>query len=347
MSKISIIVPIYNAQEYLDKCIDSLISQTMKNIEIILINDGSKDNSLEICKRYEKTDQRIKVINKINGGVSSTRNLGLKIANGEYILFVDSDDYLEVDACEELYKNIIQKDSDLLIYNYIKHTNKDAVYIDNLIEKDELKKEEIIEELVLNLIGGEEIGKTHILSSFRSPWIYMYKKSILTKYNICFDESLIIGEDFIFNILYMLNIEKLAVSKGYFYHYCINDESATNIYKENYWDIHKKILIKLKEILAKNYIREDIRIKLKKRINALAFSYMIGIIRNENSIKNTNRYKNKIKKIRVIYSKDEIIKEYFTIDEMDFFSISNKIKFIMLKLKMFNLLYLIYKIFKR
>lgn len=100
--KISIIVPVYNVAQYLQRCIDSLIEQTYRNIEIILVNDGSTDSSLEICERNARIDSRIRIINKINGGLSDARNCGLKVATGDYVLFVDSDDYIEVDACEKL-----------------------------------------------------------------------------------------------------------------------------------------------------------------------------------------------------------------------------------------------------
>ena len=92
---VSIIVPIYNTEKYLRKCVDSILKQTYENLEVILVNDGSPDNSLEICREYERLDSRVKVINKKNGGLSSARNAGLEICTGKYITFVDSDDYLK------------------------------------------------------------------------------------------------------------------------------------------------------------------------------------------------------------------------------------------------------------
>ena len=112
--KVSIIVPVYNVQDYLSECIESLINQTLKDIEIILVNDGSTDNSLEICKNYAKKDNRIYIIDKKNGGLSSARNRGLDIAKGEYILFVDSDDYIINTACEILYKNAVSMNVDII-----------------------------------------------------------------------------------------------------------------------------------------------------------------------------------------------------------------------------------------
>ena len=108
MDKISIIVPVYNNYNFLDKCLDSIINQTYKNIEIILINDGSTDNSLKKLKKYAKVDSRIILINKKNEGVSKARNDGIKISTGKYITFVDSDDYLECDAIEKIYIALIK-----------------------------------------------------------------------------------------------------------------------------------------------------------------------------------------------------------------------------------------------
>ena len=100
---ISIIVPIYNVSKYLDKCLNSLINQTYKNIEIILINDGSTDNSISICLKYKKKDKRIRLYNKKNGGLSSARNMGIKYSKGNYLFFVDSDDFLDLEIIEYLY----------------------------------------------------------------------------------------------------------------------------------------------------------------------------------------------------------------------------------------------------
>src|SRR5207253_2318057 len=103
MPNVSIIVPVYNNEKYLSECLDSLINQTLKDIEIILVNDGSNDNSLLICYEFGKIDGRIKVIDKPNGGVSSARNTGLKLASGKYVGFVDSDDWIESDMYEKMY----------------------------------------------------------------------------------------------------------------------------------------------------------------------------------------------------------------------------------------------------
>lgn len=116
--KVSIIVPIYNAQNYINKTIKSLINQTLKEIEIILVNDGSKDESKQICEKYAKEDDRIILINKTNGGIADTRNVGMQIATGKYIMFLDADDLFEMDSCEKMFYAIEKSGADYVIGNY-------------------------------------------------------------------------------------------------------------------------------------------------------------------------------------------------------------------------------------
>lgn len=124
MIKISIIVPIYNAKKYLSRCLESLINQTLKEIEILTINDGSKDNSDKIIKEYMKKDSKIRIYNKENGGLSDARNYGLKMAKGKYILFVDADDCIEKNTCKELYEIAEKEQLEILKFNYFDEKNK-------------------------------------------------------------------------------------------------------------------------------------------------------------------------------------------------------------------------------
>lgn len=146
--KISVIVPIYNVEKYLEKCIDSIINQTYKNLEIILVDDGSTDSCSKICKEYEKIDKRIKVIYKENGGLSDARNAGLKIATGDYIGFVDSDDYIEKSMYEKML-SVFDSRIDIVEcgVNYV-YTNE-INYGDSIGNDFRLNTEEALEELIL------------------------------------------------------------------------------------------------------------------------------------------------------------------------------------------------------
>lgn len=128
MTKVSIIVPVYNVEKYLSECLDSLISQTLSDIEIICINDGSKDSSLEILEKYAQKDKRIVVINQENSGVSTARNTGMKCANGEYIGFIDSDDWIDSDFYEKLYNSAKNNDADITVASIIRYRKIEQKY---------------------------------------------------------------------------------------------------------------------------------------------------------------------------------------------------------------------------
>ena len=119
-SLISVIVPIYNVEKYLDRCVESIINQTYKNLEIILVDDGSPDNCTQMCDDYAKKDSRIRVVHKENGGLSDARNAGMEVATGEYVSFIDSDDYISLDFYETLFQTMIDNDSDIVECSVVK-----------------------------------------------------------------------------------------------------------------------------------------------------------------------------------------------------------------------------------
>ena len=166
--KISIIVPIYKVENYIDKCIISITEQTYKNLEIILVDDGSPDKCPEICEKYAKKDNRIKVIHKKNGGLSDARNAGLKVATGKYIGFVDSDDYIEKDMYQVLYNNLIKTNSDISIVN-LKEVKENEIIENNIKDEQniiEYNKLEALKKLIENKIKSY-------------AWNKLYKKEIL------------------------------------------------------------------------------------------------------------------------------------------------------------------------
>lgn len=180
MKKISIIVPIYKSEKYLDRCIESIVNQTYKNLEIILVDDGSPDNCPKICDEYAKKDSRIVVVHKENGGVSSARNAGLDIAKGDYIAFVDSDDYIEKDMYLELLNGIKEKNSDIAVCNYVEINNNVRVRQNCKYNASYIEKENI---LPLFLMGN--VLTAHL-------WNKLYKKELFgdirfKKYNMVED----------------------------------------------------------------------------------------------------------------------------------------------------------------
>ena len=159
MAKVSVIVPFYNSEKYLKRCLDSLVRQTLKDIEIIMVNDGSTDNGPDIVKSY-MSDDRIRIIDKENGGQASARNLGLTVASGDYIIFIDSDDYVESDLCEKLYDAIL-KGFDIVVSDYY------------MVDGNEKKYNKIS-----SCLEGEISLRDYLLTTV-CPWNKIYKKSFL------------------------------------------------------------------------------------------------------------------------------------------------------------------------
>jgi glycosyltransferase involved in cell wall biosynthesis len=170
-SKISVIVPVYKVELYLRQCIDSIITQSYTNLEIILVDDGSPDNCGKICGEYEKNHSRIKVIHKKNGGLSDARNAGIDICSGEYLTFVDSDDWIETDMIETLYNNLVNHDADISCCGYFLTYINSKEITENTSEIIVLNKEQAIEQMLL-----DNIGKVSVMA-----WGKLYKKYIFNK----------------------------------------------------------------------------------------------------------------------------------------------------------------------
>ena len=193
---ISIIIPIYNVEKYLEKCLDSILNQTYKNLEIILIDDGSTDNSPNICNSYCEKDKRIKIIHKNNEGVSSARNKGIELSKGKYIVFIDSDDYVSNEHIEVLYDCIISNNVDLVISNLI-DISEDGIILNNeekesfLMNKDQCLKELLSEDNFYHLCCGN-IYRKDLLEKIRFnckyriaedlDFLYRYIKQISSAY---------------------------------------------------------------------------------------------------------------------------------------------------------------------
>lgn len=201
MPKFSIIVPIYNTEKYLPKCLDSLVNQTYKNIEIICINDGSTDNSLKILEKYAQKDEHIKIINQENQGVSIARNVGINNATGDYILFVDADDWIETNTCDILNKNIEKNNSDLIIFNaYIAKQNQ------------------------CNL--GFCCNQESIMYS--SMWSICYKREFLNQNNIRFPQNIKIAEDHVFRLNALSCSKNIKILPDYLYYYLADRENSAS-----------------------------------------------------------------------------------------------------------------------
>lgn len=202
---VSIIVPVYNAEKYLNRCIDSILSQTMTDFELLLIDDGSKDNSGRICDEYSEKNARVRVFHKPNGGVSSARNLGLDNAKGKWITFVDADDRCSCNYLEHLLSKV-DDDTDLII-SY-------AVICDSTGEKAE-----VYPEYRVNATNFERLFVDSDMHWHTSPWAKLYRASIIYENSLRFNEMMHIGEDADFLFSFMLITDKIYVSSDTDYYY--------------------------------------------------------------------------------------------------------------------------------
>lgn len=203
---LSIIIPIYNSEKYIGECMESIINQDESNVEIILINDGSTDSSLNICHHYSQIDKRVKVINKENGGVSNARNSGISLAKGKYIMFVDSDDILEYE-----WNHILEYVSD-----------DDVYYFNNNIPTNASKMD-----MLKYIIGYNDLGLC-----FAGPFSKIFKRNFLIEKQIKFDEDLINGEDMLFNVSALLKCNSFRIINASFYHYRNYTGSATKSFNQ-------------------------------------------------------------------------------------------------------------------
>lgn len=237
--KISIIVPIYNAEKTLERCIESLVAQVYRNIEILLIDDGSKDNSLAICRKYADSDGRVRIIEQTNNGVSSARNAGIDAAMGDYIMFCDSDDWVEPDWCYTMLMNFDSKNF-VMCGEYIEGEQK------ILPQKVLAAKEE-----------GEKTKRTEFYSlrnkMFNVPWNKIFSKDIINCNNIRFSEELTNGEDLLFNVEYLACIpgDIVLLDKCCYHYTWPNTNSLSRNVPANYIEQCNFLLKNLKKYILK------------------------------------------------------------------------------------------------
>jgi len=275
MPKISIIIPVFNVERYLSKCLDSIINQTLKDIEIICVNDASTDNSLAILKEYAKKDYRIRVINsKKNRNCGGARNLGLKRVKSPYIMFVDSDDNISPNHCEYLYNNMVNNDVDLVLSYPNNYSLESQANIDKRIKE--------LNNMDNSLMLPEGIHEYDFLHDklFRSaPWAKLYKTEFFKKYHITFPENLI-QEDEALYWYYMIHIKRLYSNTSRTYNRLVHENSI--MYKKIYYNTkfldHIKIFVLIYKYLKKYKLYE----KYKEKFEAQFTKICICIENNKN-----------------------------------------------------------------
>ena len=223
--QISIIIPVYNVEKYLDRCMESVVSQTLKNIEIILVDDGSPDNCPRLCDEWGRKDSRIKVIHKKNEGLGLARNTGMQEATGEFIAFIDSDDYVELDMYEKLYTKATASNADIVYCGY-KQGLPNGSYIDkaDFGEEKTFDNKAEIEHHSIRYFYPLDGGLMMI-----SVWHSIYKREVIkTEF---YSERVVVSEDLHFQLSAILNSRKIVYIPDSLYYYCYNGESLSHTFK--------------------------------------------------------------------------------------------------------------------
>lgn len=254
---VSIIVPVYNSNLYLDECLESIINQTYKFIEIILVNDGSTDNSQEICNHYARKDNRVTVISQSNKGVVLARKQGIRNAHGEYITFIDSDDYIAKDYIQTMLNNI--GDSDMVTSALIL---KDRIWEDEIDEGiyDISFKSEVINNMIYKKGTSKNGLVTHIT-------IKLFRTDIVKKMMDTVDDYVYYGEDAEFVYKYILRCNKVTITKYKGYYYRENESSITHVVHDDFLISVNRMYLSLKEDFEKSQYKDQLIPQLEKWIN--------------------------------------------------------------------------------
>lgn len=332
--KVSVIIPVYNGEKYIDSCLESVLGQTYKNLEIIVVNDGSKDDSLLIIDKYKKSDDRIIVIDKKNEGVSVARNKAMDIATSKWIMFVDVDDRLEQDAVENLINNV-RDDTDIVL---------SKIYLVNGKEKKEFKceykeekefEEKEKKELIDAIFYDNYKEK---ISNNSSIFAKLYSKDLLIKHKIKFKEGFKYGEDVIFNLMSFQNAKKIILIDSFTYNYVLNQESVTQKYDNNIIQHYTKMLLEVREYLIKNNLYEKYRNEYQyfviRQINKFCRLYFF---RKEN----TKSYKELKQDFQSLMNTEPYYTAVYK-EEVQFLSKQRKILLILLRMKNFFILKQVY-----
>ncbi len=250
--KVSIIVPIYNVEKYLDRCMESLLGQTLKEIEIIMVDDGSPDRCPQMCDEYAKKDNRIKVVHKKNGGLGYARNSGLDMATGEYVAFVDSDDYVSPDMYENLYKAIKKWNTQMVVCGYNQVIGEKSVkgVITNMPSVPKVIDAQ--SDYLTNIIGQLPETDKELYYCY-CVWNVLYVNEVIQREHIRFEsERIYVSEDILFQVEYASRVSKVLLLPTPYYNYCYNSGSLTAKYDEDRFEktisLYNKIRDRLKHL---------------------------------------------------------------------------------------------------
>lgn len=271
---ISVIIPIYNAEKYLERCLDSIVGQTYQNLEIILVDDGSTDRSREICIRYEEQDLRVFLYSQENQGQSGARNTGLDRIKGEYIAFVDSDDWLEDTAIEVMYRKAKETGSEIVCTSYYK--NYSARQVEVKIGNNATGTYFVEQNIILLL--SSVLGYRSRVLDMRCVWGKLYHKSVVTESQCRFPEDLKKCEDIIFNLYAVQHAKQVCFFNAPVYHYRVRHASITDTLFSDQQAVSRQYYEKLQLYMEKFQLRDELQVPYHYAVihNLLEISRLYG-----------------------------------------------------------------------
>lgn len=297
--KISVIIPVYNVEKYLNRCVDSILNQSLQDFEIILVNDGSTDSSPKICDEYVQQDEKIRVIHKQNARVAAARNDGIKTAKGEFISLIDSDDWIEPTMLEEMYSTATQFGCDFVMCDFTKKGKEVEYIVSQPIGEGFYDRERIEKELFKCLIMFDNIEFPPTISN----WTCLFNREFLIDNVLYYDEDIHYCEDSIFGSKAMYNANRFYYLKGkYFYNYFYNPNSTTSKYNSKKWDSYLKINERLEEYFRNDNF--DFSYQIKINMLYLTLNMMSEIGRSKESFLEKRKYCKKLitnKRVRTIF----------------------------------------------
>ena len=327
---ISVIVPVYNVEKYLNRCIDSILNQTFKQIEIILVDDGSTDNSPTICDEYCDRYENIKVIHKENNRVAAARNDGIKIATGKYIALVDSDDWIEHNMLEEMYRKAEEFNTDITMCDFGKVGVESEYTVSQPIREGYYDRSMIETELFPCLIMFENIELPPTISN----WTCLFRHEFLIENNLFYDEDIHYCEDSIFGSKAMYNANGFYYMKNkYFYNYFYNQNSTTSTCNMKKWDSYLIINQRLKEY------SKDSKFDFSRQIKINMLYFTLNFL---GEIKKSNLSLDKKRKAFKKFLNDTNVKNIFK--GFKLLNVNLKLKLVLILIK-YRMSFLYYKIF--
>lgn len=343
---ISIIIPVYNAEKFIRQCLESVINQTYSNLEVICINDGSLDNSIGILKEYKMKDNRIVIIDKQNEGVSEARNTGINFATGDFIMFVDSDDWIDGTTCEDAIKAINRYNSDICFFNYVREfIDRGKVRIIFTEKEKYFNKKECKDVLCKRIIGlsGEELRYPDTIDIISPFWGKLYKSELIKNNDIKIVSlsEICTCEDGLFNISAFYHANSAVYINKPLYHYRkYNANSIITSYKENLFSGWQNLFDYMRNFIHSNDCDNTFNCALYNRIAISLIALGLNIVSSKKS------HKDKVKDIALILKNHNFIEAYKKLS-FRYFPIHWKVFFLCAKFKCATCIYVLLCIIKQ